>query len=70
MYFIAQGECTVMVTDENKAEKEVCTLAAGNYFGEVALIKNCRRTASVFSKTYTTLAEFEKRKVHTSNIYR
>jgi CRP-like cAMP-binding protein len=54
MYFIARGECDVFVTDENRSEKFTANLRAGAYFGEVALLKNCLRTASVFSKNYTT----------------
>lgn len=39
MYFIAKGECEVLVTDENSAFKTVKSLKNGNYFGEVALLK-------------------------------
>ena len=39
-YFLAKGECDVLVTDQFKVEKLVKTLEVGNYFGEIALLKN------------------------------
>lgn len=60
MFFIARGEFDVYVTDENQSEKFTTTLKGGNYFGEVALLKSCKRTASVISKNYSTSAELRK----------
>ena len=60
MFFLARGQCEVFVTDENKTESFAGTLETSAYFGEIALIKNCKRTASVFSKSYTTIAELYK----------
>lgn len=57
VYFLARGECNVYVNDENKNERLVKALLPGEYFGEVALLKKCHRTASVVSKTYSTCAE-------------
>ena len=57
MYFLSRGEWSVFVTDENKISKNIKTLEPGDYFGEVSAIKRCKRTASVISKNYTTLAE-------------
>ena len=54
MFFLAKGEMDVYVTDENQIEKYTKTLKSGSYFGEVALLKNCKRTASVISKNYST----------------
>jgi len=54
MYFLARGECKVFVTDNNKKEIMTNSLVKGSYFGEVGLLKHCRRTASVFSKEYST----------------
>lgn len=50
MYFLATGECNVYVTDINMKEIHSNTLKEGQYFGEIGLIKDCHRTASVFSK--------------------
>jgi CRP-like cAMP-binding protein len=44
----------------NKKEIHVNTITAGEYFGEVALIKNCLRTATVKSLNYSTWAELKK----------
>lgn len=60
MYFLAKGEWDVYVTDENQVEKYTKTLKGGSYFGEVALLKNCKRTASVISKNYSTCARLDK----------
>lgn len=60
MYFLARGEWDVFVTNEYQAEKYTSTLKTASYFGEVALLKNCLRTASVFSKNYSTSAELKK----------
>lgn len=61
IYFIATGTCTVSVIDEHKTEIDVRDLKEGNYFGEIALLKGCKRTASVRSKNYVTLASLEKK---------
>lgn len=60
MYFLAQGDCDVFVTDEAQSDKYTTTLKPSSYFGEVALIKGCNRTASVTSKNYSTCAELRK----------
>ena len=48
-YIIAIGECTVYhknTIDQNSKPKP---LYAGDYFGEIAILFNCRRTCSVHS---------------------
>ncbi|CAI2367564.1 unnamed protein product [Moneuplotes crassus] len=60
MYFIAHGQCDVTVLTEKQKEVHVSTINEGDFFGEVALIKKCKRTASVISKNYTTLASFHE----------
>lgn len=57
MFFIAKGEFEVLVTDENNVSRTTNSLKNGDYFGEVALIKKCKRTATVVSKNYSTIAE-------------
>lgn len=44
----------------NKKEIQVNSITTGDYFGEVALIKNCPRTATVKSFNYSTWAELKK----------
>ena len=50
----------MLVSDEMHTDKYTATLKPSSYFGEVALIKNCTRTASVYSKNYSTCAEVRK----------
>ena len=60
MYFIAKGECDVFVTDENNMARPSNSLNNGDYFGEVALLKKCLRTATVKSRNYSTLAQLNQ----------
>jgi len=62
MYFIAKGACEVTITDEKKNQRKQCNLRPSDYFGEIALIYGCKRTASVRSMKYSTLAKLEKSK--------
>lgn len=56
-----------MVNNIDLAKKK-CTansvknLKKGNYFGEIALINCCPRTATVITTAYTTFAVIEKSK--------
>ena len=56
LYFIAKGECKVFVRDQKGITENVNTVVPGDLFGEVALICNCKRTATVKTKNYSTLA--------------
>lgn len=57
MYMIAKGECIVNIRDENnKMIKKYKILLTSDYFGEISMIYGCRRTATITSKKYTTLA--------------
>lgn len=60
MYFLARGDCDIFVTDWNKKEELANTIKEGEYFGEIGIIKKCKRTASVHSKNHTTIAELSK----------
>ena len=59
MYFVQRGECEVVSTLRRHSsvmvEKQLRTLSVGDYFGELALLVNCRRTVSVRAKTFSTL---------------
>lgn len=46
MYFIFDGEVSLYRKQESGEQKHLTTLKSGEYFGEVALIKGCTRTAS------------------------
>ena len=56
MFLIAKGQCKVMVTDQKKNVYFLKNVRPGDYFGEVSLIYGCKRTASVISTKYSTLA--------------
>ena len=48
MYFISRGELNVV----NEEDKVVFTLRDGQFFGEVALLYDTKRTASIVARTY------------------
>ena len=60
MFFISRGEWDVYVVDINKTEVLVNTISSGAYFGEIAILKEWLRTATVMSKSYSTIAEYDK----------
>ena len=55
-YLIAKGECIISIVDEKKNSKVVDTMRNGEFFGEISMIYGCKRTATVLSGKYTTLA--------------
>ena len=46
--------------DEHKKEHIVRVLVEGNQFGEIGVIYNCGRTATVITRNYNTLARLQK----------
>eukprot|EP00928_Gymnodinium_smaydae_P019730 TRINITY_DN17588_c0_g1_i2.p1 TRINITY_DN17588_c0_g1~~TRINITY_DN17588_c0_g1_i2.p1 ORF type:complete len:820 (+),score=163.08 TRINITY_DN17588_c0_g1_i2:351-2810(+) len=66
MYFIGRGELSVLVPSavgthraiENDVSKAIVVkgLKKGDFFGEVALIQHCQRTAWVMAETYSVLS--------------
>lgn len=65
MYIIAKGECTVTVLDEENRELDDShrkIIRSGEYFGEISLIYKCRRTCTVVSRKYSTLAKLNHEK--------
>ena len=71
MFFIAKGKFGVSIkknhgvsvikyTSDKKKEKPDRILQDGDHFGEISLIYNCKRTATVESCNYGTLASLKK----------
>ena len=60
IYLIAKGACEVFIIDEKKHDKKIKNLRPGEYFGEISLIYGCKRTSSVNSSKYSTLAMLNK----------
>jgi CRP-like cAMP-binding protein len=58
MYFIAKGYCSVNVRDQRKIEHtNIRVLKEGDHFGEISMIYKCRRTATVLSNNYNSMAK-------------
>lgn len=61
MYFIAKGDCAINVRDERKKEHtDVGVLREGDHFGEISMIYKCRRSATVASLNYNTMAKLSE----------
>lgn len=57
MFFISRGHCEVIGTDGRSI---VATLREGDFFGEIALLEHCPRSASVRAATYCDLYRLDK----------
>jgi CRP-like cAMP-binding protein len=60
MYFISKGECEVTVTDHRGEKNQMPVLQNGDIFGEVSLLLNCSRTATVKTKMYSLVASLRR----------
>ena len=58
LYLISKGEVEISVTDQSNDEEAVNRLWEGDLYGEVALLHNIKRTASVSCLNYCTFATF------------
>lgn len=57
LYFIGKGDCEIRVRDNFGREHEnIRMLTSGDHFGEISMLYHCKRTASVISRNYNTLA--------------
>ena len=56
LYIISKGEWVVLVRDHNSVTEYTNVLEPGDIFGEIALLLNCKRTATVRTSNYTTIA--------------
>ena len=52
---MAKGDCDVFVKDEKGRDKFVKFMHSGAYFGEISLITQHRRSATVITKNYSTV---------------
>lgn len=60
LYFLEKGGLKVFILDEYNRESFVKDLTPGTMFGELAVIFNSKRTASVRSKNFSTCSSLEK----------
>jgi len=60
-YLIAKGAVDVFIVDQKKKEKMVDTMRNGEFFGEISMIYGCKRTATIKSAKYSTLAKLNKK---------
>lgn len=59
MYFLASGECSVFTYDLDNQEILQAKIKPGGHFGEVSLLYNRLRTATVRASNYCSLGEFD-----------
>lgn len=59
-YVIVRGKVEVLVTLENGQEREIAVLEDGDYFGEIALLKEVLRTATIRTLTPCMVLSLER----------
>ena len=55
MYFVQAGQCTATIPSSTGGPTTVKQLYRGDYFGEIAMVKKCKRTANVKADTFVEL---------------
>ena len=55
-YIISKGKCSVQVRDYNSITEIISILTSEDIFGEIALLLNYKRTATVRTRNYSTIA--------------
>jgi cAMP-dependent protein kinase regulator len=59
-YLVIEGNAAALVTDESGTSREVMQYAAGMYFGEVALLRDEPRKATVVARGTVRVAKMER----------
>jgi CRP-like cAMP-binding protein len=60
-YIIVSGKMRVVIEDSYGVERTVALLSVGDCFGEIALLENIPRTATVIATTSVSLLKLERR---------
>jgi len=63
IYFIAKGKCKVSIRDkfsDRFEEKIVRVLDPGMHFGEISMLYQCKRSATVIASNYCTCAKINR----------
>eukprot|EP00906_Rhabdomonas_costata_P014945 RCo021441 len=64
MYFLTHGMVEVVVAEPTGREKHLATLKEGSWFGEIALMQETTRTASVRAMTGVKVFRLDRRDFH------
>ena len=54
--FVVKGDCKITVKNSKGKEVFIKKLVEGHHFGEIGMIWDCERTATVYSMNYNTFA--------------
>ena len=60
MYFIVRGVARISLEDAGE-ERDLATMMAGDFFGEIALLEHCTRTATCRAVTPCALYELTRK---------
>jgi CRP-like cAMP-binding protein len=62
IYFITTGDCTVNVYDHHRTFEHVAVrlLIEGDFFGEISYLYGCKRTSTVVSRNFNTMAKLSR----------
>lgn len=60
MYVLLQGQASVLALDKEGCEQHTRHLNSADYFGEIALLMGCKRTATIIASNFCTFAELNR----------
>jgi cAMP-dependent protein kinase regulator len=63
-FIILEGECSVRKSVDGSEEADVSSLKAGDYFGEVALLEDCPRQATITAGANCKLISLDRKSFH------